>query len=246
MAVRLSALSAGRFLPPGRFLVLLSFRGWVDPRAIVRLEGLGKLKNSTSSGTRTGDLQAWRIVPQPTTLPRAPPPNIFKCLYLLMYCTYRADSDVIKLTKQEIFCSRKNIILCDPSAPSIICINRNGSVPNRMQCFCREVLHICALPALTVTCYATPNSLISSETWQPSAWPYRADWRSGNTVDSYSGGGPFEYLLELRLSCLKSVFVFPQRFQGNGRTSTSVRPRPLPSKFLPVHLSFVILHGNDM
>jgi hypothetical protein len=37
----------------------------------VRLEGLGKLKKSTSSGTRTGDHPACSIVPQPTTLPRA-------------------------------------------------------------------------------------------------------------------------------------------------------------------------------
>jgi hypothetical protein len=58
MAARLSALCAGRFLPPGRFLVLIFVRGWVDPRAIVQLEGLGKLKKSTSSGTRTGDLTA--------------------------------------------------------------------------------------------------------------------------------------------------------------------------------------------
>jgi hypothetical protein len=45
MVVRLSALQAGRPLPLGRFLVLSSVRGLADPRAIVRLEGLGQLKN---------------------------------------------------------------------------------------------------------------------------------------------------------------------------------------------------------
>jgi hypothetical protein len=45
MAVRLSALRAGRPLPPGRFLILISVRGLVDPRATVRLEGLGQLNN---------------------------------------------------------------------------------------------------------------------------------------------------------------------------------------------------------
>jgi hypothetical protein len=51
MAVRLPAILAGSPLPPGRFVVLISVRGRVDPRSIVRLEGLGELKNPmTSSG----------------------------------------------------------------------------------------------------------------------------------------------------------------------------------------------------
>jgi hypothetical protein len=72
MTASLSALSPVRFVPPGRFLVLNRVRGWVNPRAVVRLETFGKLKESISSGTRTGYLPACSIVPQPTTLSRAP------------------------------------------------------------------------------------------------------------------------------------------------------------------------------
>jgi hypothetical protein len=70
MAVRLSALRPGRPLPPGRSLVLISVRGCVDARAIVRLEGLGQLKYPI--GNRTCDLPSCSIMPQPTTLPRVP------------------------------------------------------------------------------------------------------------------------------------------------------------------------------
>jgi hypothetical protein len=73
MSVKLSALSAGRPLLPGRFLVLNYVRGRVDPSAIVRLQGLGQLGNRFDLiGTRTRDLPACSVVLQPTTLPRAP------------------------------------------------------------------------------------------------------------------------------------------------------------------------------
>jgi hypothetical protein len=70
--VRLSALRVGRDLLPN-FVFWYSFLlDLTNPRGLVRLEGLGKLKKFYDFiGTLTSDLPAYSIVPQPTTLPRA-------------------------------------------------------------------------------------------------------------------------------------------------------------------------------
>jgi hypothetical protein len=58
-----------RPLHSGWFLILISFRGSVDPDFRVGLEGLGKLSNEKRViGNRTGDLQACRRVHQQVKL----------------------------------------------------------------------------------------------------------------------------------------------------------------------------------
>jgi hypothetical protein len=154
MAVRLSALRAGRHLPLWRFLVLISVRDWVDPRAIMRLEGLGQLKKSTSSGLEP---LTYRLLHQL----RYRVPHLYRSPEKSDHCRHMqvkmtSMMMMATMTMTLIWCLSLVPLLMEFSYVTIICVNKETSCVLNFQVYLTLLMTQTILCA-HVFCTFTPN-----------------------------------------------------------------------------------------
>jgi hypothetical protein len=140
LAVRLSALRTGRALFYRNIvcmlLVVISVRGWVNPRAIVRPEGLGKLEKKKSFASSDHEPASSRLVAEylnnyatasPIVLVEAA--EIHAPLFVALYSTrcsvgpeHRSQPDIPPLLCRMVALAPSRVLFrdtCTPHAPAI-------------------------------------------------------------------------------------------------------------------------------